>query len=70
LVLVQLGACFWLSDSAATAHFISNIGVSAKPAAGSLVTSFEILLLKADLRKVDQDETKDVSALIPQPEAK
>jgi hypothetical protein len=34
------------------------------PAAWSSATSFEILLLMADLRKVGQGETKDFSVLI------
>jgi hypothetical protein len=57
------GACFW-------ALGLYSISFSAKPAAWSSAASFEILMLMADSRKVDQGETKDFSALIPQPEAK
>jgi hypothetical protein len=44
-----------------------SISVSAKPAAWSSSTSFEILLLMADLRKVGQSETKenDLSPFVP-----
>jgi hypothetical protein len=63
------GACFWALGLGCNCSLYS-ISFSAKPAAWSSAASFEILLLMADLRKVDQGETKDFSALIPQPEAK
>jgi hypothetical protein len=63
------GARFWALRLSCDCSLYS-ISVSAKPAAWSSAASCEILLLMADLRKVGQGETKDFSALIPQPEAK
>jgi hypothetical protein len=60
------GACFWALRLGCNCSLYS-ISVSAKPAAWSSAASFELM---ADLRKVGQGETKDFSALIPQPEAK
>jgi hypothetical protein len=56
------GARFWALRLGCDCSLYS-ISVSAKPAAWSPATSFEILLLMADLRKVGQSETKDFSAL-------
>jgi hypothetical protein len=63
------GACFWALELSCNCSLYS-ISFSAKPAGWSLAASFKILLLIADLRKVDQGETKDFSTLIPQPKAK
>jgi hypothetical protein len=63
------GARFWALRLGSDCSLYS-ISVSAKPAPWSLAASVDILLLIADLRKVGQGETKDFSALLPQPETK
>jgi hypothetical protein len=60
------GACFWALGLGCNCSLYS-ISVSAKVAVWSSATSFEILLLMADCTKSGSGQTKDFSALIPQP---